>query len=214
MKSIMISIQPQWVEKICNGEKTIEIRKTMPKCELPCRVYIYCTKGKQKLVEVLRKGEIKWFGKDENDRYEENTFITRPHYDYGDTRYNMLGKVVAEFTLKEIEQFEVWSDLWLLSAEIENKRNRIREQSCIEQKDLISYLGRHNGYAWHIDNLKIYDKPKELSEFGQRCSQASEIHCRDCINNKNWDDCCNIMIKPLKRPAQSWCYIEELKKYE
>lgn len=47
MKAIMISIQPQWVEKILNGEKTIEIRKTMPKCELPCKVYIYCTKPKK-----------------------------------------------------------------------------------------------------------------------------------------------------------------------
>ena len=46
MKNIMISIKPQYVEKILNGEKTIEIRKTMPKCELPCKVYIYCTNGK------------------------------------------------------------------------------------------------------------------------------------------------------------------------
>ena len=47
MKAIMISIKPEWVCKILNGEKTIEIRKTMPKCKLPCKVYIYCTKGKK-----------------------------------------------------------------------------------------------------------------------------------------------------------------------
>lgn len=49
MKSILISIQPQWVEKILNGEKTIEIRKTKPNIKhikLPCKVYIYCSKGK------------------------------------------------------------------------------------------------------------------------------------------------------------------------
>jgi len=45
MKSVLISIKPEWVAKILNGEKTIEIRKTMPKCELPIDVYIYCTKG-------------------------------------------------------------------------------------------------------------------------------------------------------------------------
>ena len=44
MKSILISIKPKWVAKILNGEKTIEIRKTMPKCDLPIDVYIYCTK--------------------------------------------------------------------------------------------------------------------------------------------------------------------------
>ena len=45
-KSILISIKPRFVAKILNGEKTIEIRKTMPKCKLPIDVYIYCTKTK------------------------------------------------------------------------------------------------------------------------------------------------------------------------
>lgn len=31
MKSVLISIQPEWCEKIVNGEKTIEVRKTAPK---------------------------------------------------------------------------------------------------------------------------------------------------------------------------------------
>ena len=34
-RAILMSIQPQWLEKILNREKVIEIRKTMPKCELP-----------------------------------------------------------------------------------------------------------------------------------------------------------------------------------
>ena len=41
-RAILMSIQPQWLEKILNGKKTIEIRKTMPKCELPIDVYLYC----------------------------------------------------------------------------------------------------------------------------------------------------------------------------
>ena len=46
MREVMISIQPKWVEKICRKEKTVEVRKTKPKCELPFKCYIYCTKGK------------------------------------------------------------------------------------------------------------------------------------------------------------------------
>jgi predicted transcriptional regulator len=46
MKSVLISIQPKWVEKIASGEKTIEVRKTRPKIERPFKVYIYCTYGK------------------------------------------------------------------------------------------------------------------------------------------------------------------------
>ncbi len=30
-KAVLISIRPKWVEKIANGEKTIEVRKTKPK---------------------------------------------------------------------------------------------------------------------------------------------------------------------------------------
>ena len=39
---------------------------------------------------------------------------------------------------------------------------------------------KYTFYGWHISDLKIYDTPKELSDFG------------------------------LKRPPQSWCYVEEL----
>ena len=33
-KAVMISIRPKWCEKIINGEKTIEVRKTRPKLVL------------------------------------------------------------------------------------------------------------------------------------------------------------------------------------
>ena len=42
-KAVLISIRPKWCEKIVNGEKTIEVRKTRPKLETPFKVYIYCT---------------------------------------------------------------------------------------------------------------------------------------------------------------------------
>ena len=45
MKAVMISIQPKWVEKIANGEKTIEVRKSRPKIDTPFKCYIYCTIG-------------------------------------------------------------------------------------------------------------------------------------------------------------------------
>ena len=44
MKSILMSIKPQWCELIASGKKTIEVRKTAPK-ETPFRVYVYCTYG-------------------------------------------------------------------------------------------------------------------------------------------------------------------------
>ena len=54
MKSVLIAIRPQWVEKIASGEKTIEVRKTAPK-EVPFKAYIYCTKEK-------KQDDIIWAG--------------------------------------------------------------------------------------------------------------------------------------------------------
>lgn len=47
MKAVLISIRPEWCEKIINGRKTIEVRKTRPKMNPPFKCYIYkCGNGK------------------------------------------------------------------------------------------------------------------------------------------------------------------------
>ena len=47
MKAVLISIRPEWCEKIINGQKTIEVRKTRPKMNPPFKCYIYeCGNGK------------------------------------------------------------------------------------------------------------------------------------------------------------------------
>lgn len=56
MKSVLISIQPQWCEKIFNGSKSIEVRKSRPSIHTPFKVYVYQTKhngGKAIVSEVL-----------------------------------------------------------------------------------------------------------------------------------------------------------------
>lgn len=152
MKAIMISIQPQWVEKILNGEKTIEIRKTMPKCEFPCKVYIYCTKGRQLTSFGVKSG--------------------------GFVFEKLNGKVIAEFMLDGVVKFDIESIMFL------GKQQELMQKSCLGGLSLRNYLGSGVGYAWYINNLKIYNKPKGLSEF--------------------------ICRKPLKRPPQDWCYVEKI----
>ena len=41
--AVLISIRPEWCEKIISGEKTVEVRKTRPKIEPPFKCYIYET---------------------------------------------------------------------------------------------------------------------------------------------------------------------------
>ena len=139
MKAILISIKPKWVAKILNGEKTIEIRKTMPKCDLPIDVYIYCTKSN-------------YLG-----------FISN--------RY--IGKVVAKFTLDKVEEIKAKYIGFAYYYTPNLETLGIMMSSCLEKKELFEYLKYDKGYAWHISNLVIFDKPKELSEFGVKCSPQS-----------------------------------------
>lgn len=54
-KAVLISIRPEWCEKIINGKKTVEVRKTRPKMDTPFKCYIYCTKdGRGKLMVNAR----------------------------------------------------------------------------------------------------------------------------------------------------------------
>lgn len=43
-RDVIISIKPEWVEKIISGEKTIELRKNAPLDPTPFRCFIYVTK--------------------------------------------------------------------------------------------------------------------------------------------------------------------------
>ena len=179
MKAVLISIQPKWVEKIANGEKTIEVRKTAPKCEVPFKCYIYMTATKERfyLWEYATayensKGEIldgsqKVIGEFVCDK----VFLLHPYtYDRGSADLKRR---------KLIQTFEGSS-----------RENEILSATCLTQDEMFDYIGEGNyGYGWHISDLKIYDKPKELREFftpmGKRPSYMVE------------------------RPPQSWQYVEE-----
>ncbi|MGN1105245.1 MAG: ASCH domain-containing protein [Huintestinicola sp.] len=42
-KAVLISINPEWCDFIKLGTKTVEVRKSRPKLNVPFKVYIYCT---------------------------------------------------------------------------------------------------------------------------------------------------------------------------
>lgn len=41
--NILLSVQPQWIEKILSGEKTLELRKARPSINPPFTIYLYQT---------------------------------------------------------------------------------------------------------------------------------------------------------------------------
>ena len=146
MKSVMISIRPEWCAKIANGEKTIEVRKTKPKLETPFKCYIYCTlAGSNKLFKETLGGDIaKWNREKWADR---------------------KGNVIGEFVCDDITYFgNVATDPWkyLLGAVHEEYKRLITEEALLTEEEILQYKGR---YGWHISALVIYDRPKKINEF-------------------------------------------------
>lgn len=166
MKAVLMSIKPKWVDKIASGQKTIEVRKTIPKIETPFKCYIYETKRKQ--VEKLDGCEITYYGR---------------------------GRVIGEFTCREIEPLTQYDLLYDTNKE---------KKTCVTQKELFKYKGENDFlYGWHISDLKIYDKRRELSEFKRACPD-NVYSCAMCRHG----DYTGMKCTPITRPPKSWCYVE------
>lgn len=203
MKSVLISIQPKWCELIANGKKTIEVRKTRTKIETPFKCYIYCTKDKR-LVCKFDKGE---------DCYGD--VLEKPLYVHSHCWINdhiVDGKIIGEFVCDRTYEIKNLGGSFMIGNDIA-LTNRIARDSCLEFPDLRAYLRDKNGYAWHISDLKIYDKPKELGEFRPWCekSRKTDDNLEICCNCKNafFDEDGAFYGCGLTRPPQSWCYVEE-----
>ena len=168
-KAVLISIRPQWVAKIMKKEKTIEVRTKAPKCELPIDVYIYCTKG-----------------------------------DYiGHLSNRYVGKVCAKFTLRKISEIEneMRTDLddskYPSYFTTDMSEHELLENSFLTSWEINEYLRRKKGYAWHISDLVVFDKPKELCEFYGTPKKINGLYGAEMANAS------------LSKAPQSYCFIEE-----
>lgn len=104
-----------------------------------------------------------------------------------------LGKVIGEYVCDGIIPMSIkYSD--------PESHLALKEfpYTCLTDKEIIDYLGNGGeGYGWHISDLVIYDKPKELSEFRFTNSvkgRWDKNGCRDTV---------------VRKPPQSWCYVED-----
>ena len=70
---------------------------------------------------------------------------------------------------------------------------------CVHPATLKKYANNGVVYANFIQDIRRYDVPKPLSEFrSYNCSVY-------------WEDGYPMPTHEIKRPPQSWCYVEELK---
>ena len=122
------------------------------------------------------------------------------HYGYETKNKGGCGKVTGEFYIVEnikVDLFDIVCD---------DPKDLIKK-GCVDWGFLNKYAGKRDYlYANVIEKAKRYDKPKELSEFFHACKQPSGTDCSKC-NDRREKTCYSI-----KRPPQSWCYVEELQK--
>lgn len=164
-KAVMLSIRPKWCEKICGGEKTIEVRKTRPKLETPFKCYIYCSQSGVAL-----------------------------------GAWGKHGKVIGEFTCERIALIAYDG------GELSSTTNAaFSPATCLTQSEIIAYIGdKGRCYGWHMSDLRIYDTPKELSEFKTLCRVDADC-CACPYYNYTKMECDGRVIG---RAPQSWCYVE------
>lgn len=204
MKSVMVSIRPKWCELIASGEKTIEVRKTAPK-EVPFKAYIYCTKPKAtyETLAVIRESFRKI-------NYDLSAVCANVSKAEDNSIGN--GKVIGEFICNGIYDFRADDDYAYGIYDIDDD---LVLRTCLENGKLWDYGKGKPLYGWHISDLVIYDKPKELSEFYHDCGE--EPNCEGCpcyyyssTENGTEEYCCSTLegFKLLNRPPQSWMYVE------
>ena len=197
MKSVLISIQPKWCELIASGDKIVEVRKTKPKIKTPFKCYIYETQSLYKgSGGCLFNGRGKVIGEfvcDSIANYEAEL--------WDDETYERIQEFFEPDDFAEYGEYEYKTiadngdDFW--------KENMLCQPSCLTIEELRKYVGCGIAtfYGWHISDLVIYDKPKELSEFhkvGYTETKAS-VSWLTRDEENSWQ---------IKRPPQSWCYVD------
>ena len=121
---------------------------------------------------------------------------------YSEWIYKNRMKVVGEFICDKVDEY-TFSHYCA-----EYRVNHVEQKSmCLNHPDLIHYGKGETIYGWRISDFKIYDKPKELSDFCIPC----KTNCEDC-KKPLFYDCWKEKgkIKVVTRPPQSYMYVEEI----
>lgn len=176
MKKVLISIHPKRCELIFNGQKTIEVRRSFPRqLETPFEALVYCTKAKHIPEDGL------YFLPNDKQLYlgckkKDLGFVCWE----GDFRN---GKVIGSFVCNGATCCQAYYGEGG-EKHLTNTFGIDLKRACLTEDELFDYIIDKNGeigtgWLWHITAPKLYDKPRELSDYG------------------------------LTRAPLSWCYVED-----
>jgi hypothetical protein len=205
-KAILLSIQSQHALNILNGDKTLELRKRVPK-DFVGWVYVYVTKGKPILSKVYEQYKVD----DEATYYSIETFqeiLDKVQSHKSRISLDELnGLVIMRFWFDEYEEIE-YETIDDYSGALEdvcmyNQRyEQIVKQSCLDYEIMEEYANGKDIYAWHIKKLEIL-KPMQLSEFYKDGFEQCEYSPFDYDNDL---ETCLDRFR-IKRAPQSFQYV-------
>lgn len=178
MRKVLANLKPYYYYLVGEGIKKIEVRKDMPKAsDWDNEVLFYMSKDEKSFAKIPKEFQEKY----------------RKHF----------GKVGMQFICDKVERLEEHIEQGGLYYILSDTFN---EQAQLDNWELHDYGKGKTLYAWHISELKIYDRPRELSEFKKPCDRFLDCcTCRRLVRNE-YMSCDN----KINRPPQSWCYVEDL----
>lgn len=180
---VLASLKPYYYYLIGEKIKTLEIRKSDLK-NLPQDVLFYMSKDEKSFAKIPKEFQEKY----------------RKHF----------GKVGIEFTCDKSICLDYYpQDYTGMPGKFSEM---ICKESCLSYNEIMAYKKEKLAYGWHISNLKVYGKPKKLSEFYRPCSYKGI--CYSCNRfrpngtpNDKPNDFCDGAIT---RPPQSYMFVKEV----
>ena len=205
MNAVLLSVKPESCELMASGRRTFDIRKTKPKLETPFKVYIYCTKDKPILGKYSIDNSLKEYLESDFDYYNR------------DTLFRANGKVIGEFICD-----------YTLGRCNSSNADIAEQYGFIKREKLFEYAKGKELFGWHISNLIIYDKPRDLIDFCntdleaiKQCKYRERVYINPIYTNnallpgsyicnqRDAEWCAKCKMKPIVAPPQSWCYVQE-----
>ena len=135
------------------------------------KMLLYCTKAKPYLYQHFDKKFMLLNTKDETCWYN--------------------GKIVGEC------EFEVEDFSYRRAECIGHTYINLLKKSCLTDEEMYDYLQGKNGYAIHIKNLIIYDKPENLDSIKINKAPQNMMRCKVWLRSTTqMEKCVLISIRP------------------
>ena len=195
MRKVLASLKPYYYYLVGEGIKKIEVRKDMPKAsDWDNEVLFYMSKDEKSFAKIPKEFQEKY----------------RKHF----------GKVGMQFICNKVDEYNFHNGLTEFNSM--GLPSRIYgsylifaddyKSMCLSYDEVKNYGKGKTLYGWHISDLKIYDRSRELSDFYRECKKPCKPNKGKilCITTKSLKmNGCDGKI-PLARAPQSGQYIEDL----